>query len=247
MTKKHLIVLLFLMVISSFFGQKKDEKNRQVGFLVGSLVPINYFGVGPLEVSENNSSISLKNELGYSFGMLLKTDYSKKISLETGIVFCQRNFKLTGVTSNQASILRDTSSFGYINYSSPIKGIIYVQLNKYLFMRNSIGFNIDFYASSVASEGDNFLINHYSERARWINGSLSGELGIEKRSSKIGTFYIGAEVNIPISSIAVTRIKFFYDRPIYDRYEQIFLRGNFFGIKLKYYLPVEMESEKKED
>ena len=235
------------MVVFSFFGQKKDEKNRQVGFLVGSLVPINYFGVGPLEVSENNSSISLNNELGYSFGMVLKTDYSKKISLETGIVFCQRNFKLTGVTTNQASILRDTSSFGYINYSSPIKGIIYVQLNKYLFMRNSIGFNIDFYASSVASEGDNFLINHYSERARWINGSLNGELGIEKRSSKIGTFYIGAEVNIPISSIAVTRIKFFYDRPIYDRYEQIFLRGNFFGIKLKYYLPVEMESEKKEN
>ena len=116
------------MVISSFFGQKKDEKNRQVGFLVGSLVPINYFGVGPLEVSENNSSISLKNELGYSFGMLLKTDYSKKISLETGIVFCQRNFKLTGVTSNQASILRDTSSFGYVNYSSPVKAVSYTHL-----------------------------------------------------------------------------------------------------------------------
>ena len=81
------------------------------------MVPINYFGVGPLEVSENNSSISLNNELGYSFGMLLKTDYSKKISLETGIVFVKEIFKLTGVTSNQASILRDTSSFGYINYS----------------------------------------------------------------------------------------------------------------------------------
>ena len=235
------------MVISSFFGQKKDEKNRQVGFLVSSLVPINYFGVGPLEVSENNSSISLNNELGYSFGMLLKTDYSKKISLETGIVFCQRNFNLIGESSSQAINLTDTSSFGYINYSSPVKGIIYVQLNKYLFMRNSIGFNLDFYASAVESKGDNFLIDHYSERARWINGSISGELGIEKRSNKIGVFYIGAEVNIPISSIAVTRINFYYDGQIYDRYEPIFLRGNFFGIKLKYYLPVEMESKKKED
>ena len=247
MTKKLLIVVVLSIVVSSFFSQNKDEKNRKAGFLVGSLVPINYFGVGPLEVSENNSSISINNKLGYCFGMLLKTDYSKKISLETGIVFCQRNFKLTGVTSNQASILRDTNSFGYVNYSSPIKGIIYVQLNKYLFMRNSIGFNIDYYASAVASKGVNFLIDHYSERARWINGSLSGELGIEKRNSKIGVFYIGAEINIPISSIAVTRIKFYYDGQIYDRYEPIFLRGNFFGIKLKYYLPVEMESEKKED
>ena len=115
MTKKTLIVLFFLLFVSSFFSQKKDEKNRQVGFLVGSLVPINYFGVGPLEFSENNSSISINNKLGYSFGMLLKTDYTKKISLETGIVFCQRNFKLTGLSSNQASILRDKSSFGYIN------------------------------------------------------------------------------------------------------------------------------------
>ena len=111
-------------------------------------------------------------------------------------------------------------SFGYVNYSSPIKGIIYVQLNKYLFMRSSIGFNIDYYASAVASKGVN--IDHYSERARWINGSLSGELGIEKRISKIGVFYIGAEVNIPISSIAVTRMNFYYDGQNYDRYEPIF-------------------------
>ena len=235
------------MVISSFFSQKKDEKNRQVGFLVGSLIPINYFGVGSLELSENNSSISINNELGYSFGMLLKTDYSKKISLETGIVFCQRNFNLIGESSSQASSLRDTSSFGYVNYSSPIQGIVYVQLSKYLFMRNSIGFNIDYYASAVASKGMNSIIHHHSERARWINGSLSGELGIEKRSSKIGVFYLGAEVNIPISSIAVTRLRFYYDDQLYDSYEPKELRGNFFGIKLKYYLPVEMESEKKED
>jgi|TARA_B110000305_G_scaffold37731_1_gene38180 hypothetical protein len=244
---KALIILLFFIASSSFVAQKNDEKNRKVGFLVGTLVPINYFGVGGLEVSENNSSISINNKLGYNFGMLLKTDYSKKISLETGIIFCQRNFKLIGASSNQASILRDTSSFGYINYSSPIKGIIYVQLSKDLFMRNSIGFNIDYYASAVASKGVNSRIHHHSERARWINGSLSGELGIEKRSSKIGIFYLGAAVNIPISSIAVTRLRFYYDDQLYDSYGPEELRGNFFGIKLKYYLPVDMESEKRED
>ena len=70
---------------------------------------------------------------------------------------------------------------------------------------------------------------------------------MEKRSSKIGIFYIGVEVNIPISSIAVTRVNFYYDGQIYNEYDPIFLRGNFFGIKLKYYLPVDMESEKKSD
>tara|TARA_B110001450_G_scaffold198626_1_gene187289 strand:+ start:1034 stop:1231 length:198 start_codon:yes stop_codon:yes gene_type:complete len=60
---KALIILLFFIASSSFVAQKNDEKNRKVGFLVGTLVPINYFGVGGLEVSENNSSISINNKI----------------------------------------------------------------------------------------------------------------------------------------------------------------------------------------
>ena len=66
-------------------------------------------------------------------------------------------------------------------------------------MRNAIGLNMDFYASSVKSK-INLGIDHISERARWINGSNTGNLGVEK-DDKLGTFYIGAEVNIPISAI----------------------------------------------
>ena len=74
-----------------------------------------------------------------------------------------------------------------------------------------------------------------------------GDKASARAADKFGTFYIGAEVNIPISSIAVTRLKFYYDGAIYDNYEPIFLRGNYFGIKLKYYLPVNMESKKVDD
>lgn len=241
-------ITLFLCIISSvLYGQKGSVKNNQVGFLLGSLLPVNYFGIKATELSGNNSNLKLENKLGYNFGMVLKTDLSKAFSLESGIVFYQRNFRLTGYSSNQSSVLRDTSSFSYISYGFPIKSIVYVQLGNDFYMRNSIGFNLDFYASAVASKGNNYRIDHYSERARWINGSISGNLGVEKRDSKLGTFYIGAEVNIPISSIAVTRLKFYYDGSIYDNYEKVFLRGNYFGIKLKYYLPVDMESKKSDN
>lgn len=239
--------LLLLIVASISYGQKGNVKNSQVGFLLGSLIPVNYFGISAIELSANNSSLKLENQLGYNFGMVLKTDLTRKFSLESGIIFYQRNFKLTGSSSNQSSILRDTSSFSYISYGFPIKSIVYIQLGNDFYMRNSIGFNLDFYASAVASKGENLRIDHYSERARWINGSVCGNLGVEKRDSKLGTFYIGAEVNIPISSIAVTRLKFYYDGVIYDNYDPIFLRGNYFGIKLKYYLPVNMESKKDDD
>ena len=241
------LTLILIIITSIFYGQKGNVKNSQVGFLLGCLVPIDYFGISAIELSANNSNMKLENHLGYNFGMVLKTDLTRKFSFESGIVFYQRNFKLTGSSSNQSSILRDTSSFSYISYGFPIKSMVYVQLGNDFYMRNSIGFNLDFYASAVASKGENLRIDHYSERARWINGSVSGNLGVEKRDDKFGTFYIGAEVNIPISSIAVTRLKFYYDGAIYDNYETIFLRGNYFGIKLKYYLPVNMESKKEDD
>ena len=241
------LTLTLIIITSIFYGQKGNVKNSQIGFLLGSLVPIDYFGISAIELSANNSNMKLENHLGYNFGMILKTDLKRKFSFESGIVFYQRNFKLTGSSSNQSSILRDTSSFGYISYGFPIKSIVYIQLGNDIYMRNSIGFNLDFYASAVASKGKNLRIDHYSERARWINGSISGNLGIEKRDSKFGTFYFGTEINIPISSIAVTRLKFYYDGMIYDSYDPIFLRGNYFGIKLKYYLPVGMESKKADD
>ena len=111
---KTLFVLLSSLASISY-GQKGNVENSQVGFLLGSLVPINYFGISAIELSANNSSLKLENQLGYNFGMVLKNDLTRKFSLESGIIFYQRNFKLTGSSSNQSSILRDTSSFSYIS------------------------------------------------------------------------------------------------------------------------------------
>ena len=235
----YLICFLFFSI--SLSAQNNQEKEQYIGFLVGSMIPINNFGVSSIELSENNSNITLNNKIGYNFGMVFKSIFTKSFSLESGIVFYQRNFRLTGSSSNLSGVLRDTSFFSYISYGIPTQGIVYIQLGNELFLRNSIGFNIDFYASSVASKGIYFGIDHLSERARWINGSITGNLGFEKRSDQLGTFYFGAEVNIPISAIAVTKLKYNYGGNNPDRYENLFLRGNYFGIQFKYYLPKNLE------
>ena len=43
-----------------------------------------------------------------------KSTISKNFSLESGIIFYQRNFRLTGSSSNISGLLRDTSSFSYV-------------------------------------------------------------------------------------------------------------------------------------
>jgi hypothetical protein len=234
---------LFVLIISFNFGysfSQSNNKEKQFGFDVGALVPINYFGAGPLELNESNSLITLSSKIGYQFGMVMKTNYSDRFCIENGIYFYRRNFKLNGRSDHINGATKDSSDFGYVSYGIPIKGMIYIQLDKNVFLSTSIGASLDFYASAVASKGKQNYIYHISDRARWINGAITADLGVEWRNEKNGSFYIGAGVNIPISVIAVTKLKYYYndqDRNDYDRYNDLFLRGNFFNLKLKYYLP----------
>ena len=152
-----------------------------------------------------------------------------------------------GSSQFNGSSTSDTSNFGYINYNLPIKGSVFIQLDKEIFMSTTVGASLDFYASAVGSKGINYYIDHISDRARWINGSICAEIGVESRNQTNGTFHVGIGVNIPISTIAVTKLKYFYnssDINDYDRYDNIFLRGNFFNINLRYYLPSSLEDKK---
>lgn len=236
----------FLLLLFNFepsFSQS-NKKEKQFGFDAGAIVPINYFGAGSVELNGNNSFITLSSKIGYQFGMMMKTNYSDRFSIENGIYYYRRNFKLTGYSDYSAGATLDSSDFGYVSYGIPIKGIIYIQLDKEFFLSTSVGASIDFYASAVKSQGEQDYIYNVSDRARWINGAISADLGLEWRSMKNGSFYFGAGVNIPISVIAVTKLRYYYntqDRNDYDRYEDFFLRGNLFTLKFKYYLPVSIE------
>ncbi len=234
------------MIFLSKYAQTTD-KQREFGFESGAIIPINYFGAGPLKLPENNSELTLSSKIGYHFGMVIKTNYGKRFCIENGINFLRRNFIIYGSSEFNGYSTRDTSNFGYINYGIPIKGSVFIQLDKEIFMSTTVGASLDFYASAVGSKGTNYYIDHISDRARWINGSISAEIGLESRNEINGTFHIGIGVNIPISTIAVTKLKYFYNSyniNDYDRYENIFLRGNLFNISLRYYLPSYLEEIK---
>ncbi len=231
------------MTFLSKYAQTTN-KEKNFGFESGAIIPINYFGAGPLKLSENNSELTLSSKVGYHFGMVIKTNYGKRFCIENGINFLRRNFIIHGSSKFNGSYTSDTSNFGYISYGIPIRGSVFIQLDKEIFMSTSVGASLDFYASAVGSKGINYNIDHISDRARWINGSISAEIGVELRSEVNGTFHVGIGVNIPISTIAVTKLKYFYNINDYDRYENEFLKGNFFNINLRYYLPKYLEEKK---
>ena len=203
-----------------------------IGFTLSPLIPIDYFGAGPLLLENNFSNIELSSKIGYQFGMLMINTKSKNITLEWGSLFCRRNFKFKGENNFISSSSSDVGDFGYINYAFPLNALVFIQLSDNMHMNTSLGAELDFYASAVASKSSQNLIHHYSERARWINGSVNASIGVEFRDRDAGIFYIASQVNIPISTILVTHFKYYYSGSggDFDNYEAAFLRGNYFNI-----------------
>ena len=242
--KKHIVKCCFFFVSILFFNISYGQiDNSKFGFTINPIVPVNYFGAGPLSIQNDTASLTLASKIGYQFGMLWRSDFTDHFSLESGILYTRRNFKISGSSSITGSNTLDSTSFGYINYNLPVKGYVYIQLSEKTHLTSSAGLSIDFYASDVTTMGKEGLIAHYSERARWINASIISGLGFEWRDDDKGIFYIGAGVNIPISTIAVTYLWYNYNLTINDnlyetKFSPEFLKGNFLSLDLKYFLPV---------
>ena len=83
-----------------------------IGFTLSPLIPIDYFGAGPLLLENNFSNIELSSKIGYQFGMLMRNTKSKNITLESGILFCRRNFKFKG--ENIKDTLMDMAIYSLI-------------------------------------------------------------------------------------------------------------------------------------
>ena len=240
---------VFIMFLLMFYHQTISQINKGdkiFGFTLSPLIPIDYFGAGPLILENNYSNIELSSKIGYQFGMLMRNTKLKNITLESGILFCRRNFKFNGENNFISSSNSDVGDFGYINYALPLNSLVFIQLSDNIHMNTSLGGELDFYASAVASKSSKNFIHHYSERARWINGSVNASIGLEFRDKDAGIFYIGSQVNIPISTILVTHFKYYYagSGGDFDDYDGTFLRGNYFNILLKYFLPLSMEKTK---
>ena len=63
MSKIIFNILLFLLLVNNVVGQKNSLKNQKVGFLLGALTTVNYFGIGSVEEQEENSFLAVSNKL----------------------------------------------------------------------------------------------------------------------------------------------------------------------------------------
>jgi len=232
------IIYILLFSLSVFLCKTKNYSQSDlttVGFQVKPILPINYFGIETVSVFNDTASIDISSKLGYCFGMLIRQGISKSFSFETGINYTRRNYNLEGSSPYQNS--SDKGDFGFVSYEIPLQALVYIRLSESIFMNASAGVGINFYASNVASKGQNNFIDHYSERARWINMSILSNLGFEYRTQDKGYYYLGVSLNNPISRITATQLWYYYESNIRTKFEPIFLNGTYFTLDLRYFLP----------
>ena len=141
-----------LLLIVGFINPTVCQQGvTTIGFQVKPIVPINYFGAGPIDLISDSATINISSKMGYSFGMVIRRGLTKTISIETGINYTRRNFKLTGTSSFENS--SDVGDFGFVSYEIPVQSLVYIRLAEKLYMNASIGLGINFSASDVASKG----------------------------------------------------------------------------------------------
>ncbi len=235
-TIAFLIILTFQSSIFSQIGV------TTVGIQLKPIIPINYFGAGPIQLTNEFATLDLSSKLGYSFGMVVRHGFTKSISIESGINYTRRNYNIFGASSYEYA--NDQADFGFISYELPVQGLIYIRIGELVYMNASIGLGINFYASDVASKGENNYIDHYSERARWINASFLSNLGLELRTKEKGYFYVGASLNTPFNEITATRLNYYYEDNLSTKFDPIFLNGNYITLDLRYFFNPRIENKK---
>jgi hypothetical protein len=233
--------LIFVSCIMHLTGysQKKTAKQKTLtdysfGAQLKPIIPINYFGMGPIRIEDTLVSIDVTSRASYSMGMVMRRNFTDLLSFETGINYVRRNYSIA--TEEYVRDTSDFSSFGVVAYEIPLQLLVYIRLTKELYMNVSSGFSLNFFASDVQSSGINSLIQHVSLRSYWSFPSFLSNIGFEWRTKEKGGFYLGASLNSPFRDFLQMKINYYYQNNIYKPYSAL-LRGNYFTVDLRYFFP----------
>ncbi len=201
------------------------------GMQIKPVFPVSYFD--PL-VTISRPSVDGTVELtgGVAYGMSVRIGLTNTISLETGLGQIQRNYAF--------SIRNDTNGYAqsgrvrYIGYEVPITALVYIRLGEKTFMNAAMGFSADLYPSNVQSLVDQGRIEIAK---RWAQLGVLGNMGVEYRTYKSGTFYLGATYHRPFGNMATVELTYFDldGRSVVPYAMRSGLNGSYLTVDLRYY------------
>jgi hypothetical protein len=161
--------------------------------------------------------------------MVIRRGITESISAEVGINRVERKYRFKLMDSD-VGYERDLA-LSYINYEIPMKGLVFVQLGRDLFLNNSLGAALDFFPSDVGT-GD-LELEILALRRTWVQVAFEANLGLEYRTRKSGYFYLGATFHNPFSAVADLQTR--YRTSTEERILRNRLRSAYLTFDLRYF------------
>lgn len=203
-----------------------------VGLQVKPVVPLNYFDpVITAEQPHLRGTLELTG--GLAFGMNVRVGITNTLSLETGIGQITRRYQFT--MHNDTAGVPESDRVRYVGYEVPIMILAYVRLGERSWMNAALGPSMDFYPSDVQRDVEHGRV--YMFRRHWTQMGVVGNMGVEYRTEKHGTFYLGATYHRPFTDMAMAKMTW------YDRHRGLFptdlpltpLNGSYLTVDIRYY------------
>lgn len=263
--KRIFIFISFLYTFSAFAQEDfstGNERKQKVYITaapeVGLVIPTD-FGTKN-DGFFNDTMVRFSPNISFRLGMNLRFDFSRLLSLQTGLYYVSRAYTVTGGVTNTErngfeSIMFKSNPIKYTGFEVPIMFLVYVQLGEKWFMNNSAGFSLDFFPSSIAKRVEIAADDYYQiegGRNSWIRPSFKAAIGFEYRTEKSGYFYLGAQFHRPLlplfegitqrqdavgNSKWVEKIMENGKENTYYRYTSQSITGTYFAVDFKYFFP----------
>ncbi|MBK8338937.1 MAG: hypothetical protein IPK99_02495 [Flavobacteriales bacterium] len=174
------------------------------GIQVKPVIPLEFFDPRvDFKAGALNGHLELTG--GFAFGMLVRTGFTKILSMEVGINQTRRNYNF-GLVNDTASF-EASDRIRYVGYEVPLLLLAYIRLTERLWMNTALGPSLDLYPSDALRE----LLDAraYLTRKGWLQGAAVGNLGFELRTQKAGYFYLGATYHRAFGAMARANLTYY--------------------------------------
>ncbi|MEZ4805895.1 MAG: hypothetical protein R2815_00280 [Flavobacteriales bacterium] len=168
---------------------------------------------------------------GFAFGMSVRVGLTNAVSLETGIGQIKRRYDYS--LSNDTSGYAGSGSIRYVGYEIPVTGLVYIRLGERTWMNSALGFSLDMYPSDVQNNVEQADV--YMFRQNWAQIGILGNMGVEYRTEKSGTLYLGATFHRPFNDMATVDMTYVDEQTLFPYRMRTVLDGSYLTADLRYY------------
>ena len=229
--------ILFILFFYFAFNAKSQNSKTTFGLQYKPIIPAAYFNAADLSKSSASYNFNLNPKYSNSFGMVIRHQINKTFSVESGLNYTQRNFKLS--ITNSTINLADFTAFGMRSYEFPIQLLTYVRASENWYLNIAFGISHNVLASDIFSyseEKNNFYFQN-TDRKSGGYSALLANVGIEYRTKSIGYYYFGTSLHRPFKAIGRIYPEYNDKTNIFNEDNEFYfdMLGNFVTIDFRYF------------